>query len=547
MKDYFKKTWCMYVVVFCLCFMLFLYEPVQMYLSNVSDFYFGLSVVFKMSFLLFLIFFVILVALFNLLFFKFKKVYNVALIIISIVLICSYIQGNFLAGSLPVLDGELIEWSNYTKESIVSIVLWLVVIGLTVFAIKKFSMKKVVKYTGYAGLVIIFMLSTSFITGLLTSRESVEKSFSPYVTYDNFNKYSSDKNFIIFVLDSIDSNEFMVRLNKDNSFKNILNDFSYYKDAMCGHIYTDESMPLILTGKYFENEAPIAEWSTEAYKDSALFSLMEKNDYELNVYESGMAYYDPSATRITNIHKNDYESDISKVKFWKQEAKYILFKYLPTFLKRYSKINEMHFEEQYISSNEEKNDNTYNWSNYEMLKRVRDSKVYIANNKVFKSIHVKGAHVPYTYNKEYVYTRYTTYDDEIDASLTLIKEYLDMLKTNKVYDNSVIIIMADHGYGIKANNFQRQNPILFVKGIGETHKNIVISEKPVHYTDLQDLYKDLVQDKKSSEVFKDVPDQRVRRFLSYSFENKDVMIEYETKGKALENAYKTGKEYRKNW
>ncbi len=39
----------------------------------------------------------------------------------------------------------------------------------------------------------------------------------------------------------------------------------------------------------------------------------------------------------------------------------------------------------------------------------------------------------------------------MQASLKLLSSYIDMLKNNGVYDNTVIVITADHGY----NNGER--------------------------------------------------------------------------------------------
>lgn len=63
------------------------------------------------------------------------------------------------------------------------------------------------------------------------------------------------------------------------------------------------------------------------------------------------------------------------------------------------------------------------------------------------------------------------YRSSLEASLTLTKAYLQKLKEAGVYDNSVIIVMADHGTNGEyyLEPMGRQNPILFVKGIGEQH------------------------------------------------------------------------------
>ena len=90
----------------------------------------------------------------------------------------------------------------------------------------------------------------------------------------------------------------------------------------------------------------------------------------------------------------------------------------------------------------------------------------------------------------------------------------------------------------------RQNPILFVKGIDE-HHDMKNSDIKVSYTDLNALYLDLLDDKKSTEVFSDIPEDRERRIMVYEYLKENKMEEYIQKGNAWDNEtmVKTGKKY----
>ena len=115
---------------------------------------------------------------------------------------------------------------------------------------------------------------------------------------------------------------------------------------------------------------------------------------------------------------------------------------------------------------------------------------------------------------------------------------------NDVYDNSSIVIMADHGYNGDDKIEGRQNPILYIKGINEHHK-MNISDKPISYEDLTNAYLDLLDGKKRTELFKDIPNKRMRRYLLYAYTKENHMVEYEQTGKAwdLETLKKTGREF----
>ena len=104
--------------------------------------------------------------------------------------------------------------------------------------------------------------------------------------------------------------------------------------------------------------------------------------------------------------------------------------------------------------------------------------------------------------------------------------------------------MSDHGYNIDGRIEGRQNPILYIKGMNEHHK-MNTSDKPISQEDLINIYDDLLDGKKSTELFKDIPNKRTRRYLLYAYTKENHMVEYEQTGKAwdLETLKKTGREF----
>ena len=124
---------------------------------------------------------------------------------------------------------------------------------------------------------------------------------------------------------------------------------------------------------------------------------------------------------------------------------------------------------------------------------------------------------------------------------------INKLKESGVYDNSVIIVMADHGFAcppVKGAE-GRQNPILLIKGINEHHDKVVKSTLPISYADLNTAYANLLDGKKGESVFGNIDKNRERRYLYYEYSKEDHMTEYVQKGKAWDKKtlVKTGKEF----
>ncbi len=122
--------------------------------------------------------------------------------------------------------------------------------------------------------------------------------------------------------------------------------------------------------------------------------------------------------------------------------------------------------------------------------------------------------------------------------------YLNKLKESGVYDNSVIIVMADHGnHDYSAESYQ-QHPILLIKGFDERHE-FQIDDSPVSFTDLSDAYSRLLDGVSGEAVFDDLPQQRNRRFLLYDIKDSSHLVEYEQTGRAedMSTMISTGKEF----
>ena len=176
----------------------------------------------------------------------------------------------------------------------------------------------------------------------------------------------------------------------------------------------------------------------------------------------------------------------------------------------------------------------------------KNEQIEKVDNKYFHFIHLEGAHVPFGTCKDFTSSNKCGYSDKLQASIVLIKSYLDRLKKYDVYDNAAIMVMSDHGYviGNKNGAYGRTNPILFIKGVDE-HHDMLRSTKPVSYTDLDNAYVDLLDGKKSYELFDGIEYPRERIIMWYKYTKENHMVEYVQTGKAWDEKTlkKTGKEY----
>ena len=510
-----------------------------MYAANVGDFWFDFSILIKYSIVLFLGSFLFLSFIFIILRrFKLKKALIISYAMLFALFLIFYIHSNFLAGFLPGLNGETIDWNN-APATIISIVACLVVIaGITIAAIK-LKPSKMIKISSYVSLAVFAMLFVSAISIITTKPVFRSKSNYAVATSKGINKLSSDENFFILMLDAVDSRDFKDVIDSNDEYKEMLRDFTYFPDTMCAYGSTRESVPYLLSSEPFKNGEPFYQYSTHALSDSKFLNKMRDDGYERYIFDNDITIEDPD---IASKYKNLVAGSLPrthKVEFIKQESKFLLYRILPYPLKRLSKIESLDFEKSRMQMNTE--EARFDWTNnvYRYNYLALDNEY--TDKKVFQFIHLEGGHVPFNQDEDsnYIDTTYDSssvegYNIKLKGAANVIKAYLQRLKDSGAYNNSTIVIVADHGYDVNDQTILgRANPILFIKGKDETHHKMRIDNKQVYEGDLVDAFVELSNGADSTEIFESIPEEgRERIFMSYWYLSENHMTEYIQKNHA---------------
>ena len=532
MKKQYKELIPALILALTASFMLFIYEPFVLYINNKSDFWFDIYTMFSCTIIPFFVTLVLLFCGYFVLYLIQKKskknIYTIFLVIGFVLFLITYIQGNYFSSKLPVLDGSPIIWSNYTTLSVISVIIFIVVTAIIIFMIKKLKYEKCIKILQYVTIGVAVMLIVSLFVTCITNMDCFgKKKYVTTATTKNINNYSSNKNLIVFLLDAIDSETAEKVFQENSEYKEIFKDFTYYPDTVGGYPFTRDTIPFILSGNWSENKLEFSAFYNEAMDNSKLLDMLKENDFNINIYDDEISYNTENAEVIKNLVFN---SDVSKFKFIKQLIKYDLFKYLPYYLKQFSRIEGMDF----IGTRNDTVENVFKWDDIIFANEYLNQDAKIGSKNEFKFIHLEGAHHPFDYGKDLEPVEDGTYEDKIEASFATIKKYMDYLKENNVYDNSAIIILSDHGFWFDVeveDLLRRHNPIFYIKGINENHERKV-SDEPVSFDYLQDIYRELIDGKQTDELFDNIDNSGPRRFLLYVISGYDHMVEYMQYGKS---------------
>jgi len=527
------------VLMFIGCFMLFIFEPLLMYATNTLDFWFDFYMMIGPVLRVFAIFFIegivflFAVYLVDLMVSKRLFFYKGIMLIGSIVFFLTYLQGNWLAGNLPVLNGENILWENYGKlENFILMSALIILVIMIIVSIRKHGINRTVFYTTACTSVVFVMLFSSLVPTLVNNNAfAPKKTFSP--TWENFSTISTNSNFLIFLLDASNSKVLYDTMMEDEDFRGMLDDFTYYPDTASVFPQTTDSIQHILSGQPWHCETEFQEFSSNAYNQSPLFEKLSQNGYEINLYSQAIRWNGGRNYDIQNA-RSIYDYTIDFNSFKEHELKYILFKYLPYELKQFSDIETLNFDK---CKKLESEYGGYWFGVTEVHSEIVSNPFLEKQGKnYFQFVHTDGAHPNFDRDKDLNLIKDGTYEQKMAAALTVTKAYLQRLKDNGTYDNSIIVILADHGYHDydtyndpnRLNSeivTQRFNPALFIKGINERHE-MLVSDRCVSYADLEDAFCDLIDGKQSTELFVGLDPSRTRTLLWSSSGKLSYKVEF---------------------
>ena len=471
-----------------MCFpiiMFLLLGPVEIYYSNINEFYFTFK---NFGF----IFIGIAIALFVvgtlILSILPKLLYGVSASLIFAFSLMSYVQNMLLNKNIVKEDGTPVDWATFSRYTRMNTVIWVAVIisVLAIYFIKKSSIK-------IFGIISLFFGAFQMITYLVVVANCV---MAPSSDIDNHYVFSGrdqlsfgKENIIVLLLDHYSNTDFENELYNVNSqgVESVMHDFTYYNNADSHYNFTFPSMPAMLTGEAPNVDMKFAEWLDYAWsseKCTNFYNQLHEAGYKCVIFSGSDAY-----AVLGNIKNLDGKFDniisdkpiINYGLMCRLLEKETVYRYSPYAVKPRFEMRSNAFKDTYVYQNE---DTVLAYENSKYMDRLKDEGVKVDEgvDKLFTFTHLQGMHGPYITGTKGELVDETTSDITIQGLHCIVEEYLNQLKDSGVYDNSTIIIMADHGGGV---GDLAPQPIFFVKLPNEHHDNMQINSAPISYDDFQ--------------------------------------------------------------
>lgn len=468
-------------------FFVFIFAPLEMYISNSSEFFWGIKELLPallMGTIAFLIFGLILFWLTNKIS---KKLTLILCAVLHIVTVGLYIQGNYVIARYGSLDGTPIDWSQYKLEAVISIILWLIMMVycyLLAFRIKVEITNKII--TTISIILLLTQVVTMF-TLVVTHDLSSKDVVSIPSTENEFTMSKSD-DIVVLIVDSMDSRAFNDVISEDSmgTYGDLFDGFTYYRNTLGTYLYTELAVPHIISGLEYDESETYMEYLSRVYSKDSLLADMENKGYKLNLYLNNDAPIGEMGVTVNNYHQVTLGVSSHRT-LLKYIYKLLGFRYLPYHFKQLCWFYPDEMD--YLKDIGSEDFTLYDWDNFVFYDGI-DSMVVDGDDKVLHIYHIKGPHQPYTMKADFTESdSITGIQDETKAIFVLLDKYFEKLKECGVYDNTSIVVLADHG--VQGN---RQSPTLLVKEQNSSHP-FDISDAPLSYTNLKDIFATLSEGK----------------------------------------------------
>lgn len=462
------------VTVLLFCSLFLLNGPLELFAYNMDDFVFNLG-----DFIPYMIIYTVMLVFFSIILlgaFAPAGVFSFTKITIFVYCICSYIQQMFLNGNMSAMEGNEQRWN--VVESVGNAVIWIVMIIVLLLILYKFPKRnEIILYSSafLAGVQLI-----AFFTVLLTS--NVIGSGKQQLVENNNFTLSPNENIVVFILDAYDTQMLDKVLTDEPQYLQPLHDFTYYNNMKSRYMATDGSLPYLLTARIAEEE----EVYEDIYDKSTFLSDIKGYGYGINILTENH-YVESLKQGIVDNLTEDYYCTLNFEKTVSQLSKCVRYRSTPFVVK-----------------------SCYYYENYDLTNVIHDTNVYLfgtdsrfdadlcekgiridpQKDHMMHIYHLYGAHSPYYLSE----TGELDYDSNPIAQwkgcLKIVYDYLEQLKEAELYDNTSIIIMADHGL----NRSQRlavdewnisvteeSNPIFFIKRKSQKGSQMQINETSVSH------------------------------------------------------------------
>lgn len=453
--------------------------------------------------------------------------------------LCVFVQNYFMSSYLPALTGDELHWETYTTWKYLSYALW----GGAFLLLPLLSLlrPRFMKSAVYG--LLLFFLCAEAVSGTVeaVSATHTNKRIGTYFSMNGMNDTSEAGNVVVLVSDTFEGTYMNEILEEYPEVRDLLSDCTYYDNVTGISIFTHFSFAKLMTGQDFPAGKASEEGISYCFEHQTTLDRIAANGWDTAYYDE---YSPVPEIRDKVINYSDERLCPDGRTAWKLANMLFrasLFRSAPHSLKPDFIVYTIDFE----------------YMKYEL----KDACPYIENDAVwyhslaengltpvagrprYSLVELFGVHAPNERGADFELLEnpeeMTIEERKIQsarASLTLLRTYLDALKDAGTYDQTTVIMTADHGFDL------RFYPVLLVKEAHRAEEGFRVDPAPISLqSDYEDLIAGLTEGKSFSSLAAEMTaEDRVRTALDFGgptyWEKTDRRSVVEIRGEARDPA-----------
>jgi len=517
-----KLTQCFIISCF-FSLTVFFFTPIDIYFTNIFEF--PLSFIHLISFLLIVASIAIIVST-GFLWCLRQTPYYIGILIVFGLSLLFWLQGNILLWDYGVFTGQAIDWNSNFLYGVIDITVWILILSVIVF-----KHKIIFRYCFKLSIIFVLIQVTAMTFNYLNIPDEIELKKND-VNRDFLYSFSKEQNVIVYFVDSVQSDVFFEILQEKNEFKKSFEDFIYFRNSLGGFMETMPSIPLIISGQYFNNSIPFSDFQKRICSSESIYQVLLENNF--NTYMPNCFTFYCGKDNASNFLSPKFQLFSSRTRH-KVFTLYSLamFREVPHFFKQFVYDPNIVF----TLNNASKNSSLcpdINFINEMVANLLTDNK-----KSVFQFYELWGGHPPFLMNENMQYEKLPNnrqgYKQQVTGVLRMANKFIKLLKEKDVYDNTMILIVSDTGAHQPVNlkntgyegifpadiNFSKGGalPLILIKPFF-SKGNLIISDLPVT---LRDIPKTICEELSLKNNFpgismlknKKIPLDRKRLFFGY--------------------------------
>ena len=404
-----------------------------------------------------------------------------------------FIQGMFLNKDLGALDGAEINWKQYQSFSYTNLFVWGAVIMLVSCFLVDYKKiwEKVLKFVP---IIMIAMQLSIMASALPRILNTIKIDRGLILSTENEFMLSSKENTVVFIIDWFSQDTMYDMIEKYPDVLDGFKDFTRYDNYSSEIAWTFYATPFLMNGTTYDTNKKYEEYLATNFttpKAQSLYSALRKANYKTQVFtDIGVCTtnFEQVKDKIDNIRQIE-EITLDKTKAIKNILKVSLFRYAPHEFKKEFWTNDEDFAN-IIKIEEKLGYTNYYFNDTEFYQRLKTNRIYLQDdNNSFTFYHMHGAHAPFWMNSmgERSGENNILREDQSRGVMRIIEEYMNQMKEFGIYENSNIIIVADHGSNDWGDRFNAAC-VFMLKQSGISYDKVQISNAPVAQVDMLATY-----------------------------------------------------------